>query len=349
MPPSQARMSRSSTRGPQRRRAPPKRARSPQARRASYGAPCRFPGGRHWRNRGLAPRAGSAKSVRRRTGRSDGRARPSASDHGGDVASGRSSRWQWPWARTATVIASEAKQSSEARLDCFVTAVLAKTASMFQPADLSPIADELRATAPCAPAAGGAAPAMSRQQDPDWWNAPVPAFGDRDAWLGDRRPRARQVRRQSHRPAIHRRLCRLAALRDPAEIRPRRGRVTRADRRTGCGSRAASSSTRSNACRPPTSPAERDRHLPALFRPSLAVLPNVRVVIALGQIAHAAAARALGQSPTKVKFEHAEHEAPDGRILLEATIVRATTRTPAVALRSLNGCSSGSLQVREVA
>jgi uracil-DNA glycosylase family 4 len=47
---------------------------------------------------------------------------------------------------------------------------------------------------------------------------------------------------------------------------------------------------------------------------SLAALPRVRVVIALGQIAHQSAAKALG---VKAKFAHgAEDVAPGGRMLL---------------------------------
>ena len=57
-----------------------------------------------------------------------------------------------------------------------------------------------------------------------------------------------------------------------------------------------------------------------LFRGWLCgALPNVRVVVALGQIAHVAAARALGLPPSSTKFGHgAEHAAPDGRILLSS-------------------------------
>ena len=43
------------------------------------------------------------------------------------------------------------------------------------------------------------------------------------------------------------------------------------------------------------------------------------MVIALGQIAHVAAARALGLPPSSTKFGHgAEAVAPDGRILLSS-------------------------------
>jgi uracil-DNA glycosylase family 4 len=47
---------------------------------------------------------------------------------------------------------------------------------------------------------------------------------------------------------------------------------------------------------------------------SLAALPKVRVLVALGQIAHASTAKALG---LRAKFAHgAEDAAPDGRVLL---------------------------------
>jgi uracil-DNA glycosylase family 4 len=55
------------------------------------------------------------------------------------------------------------------------------------------------------------------------------------------------------------------------------------------------------------------------FSAGLASLPNVKIVIALGQIAHVAAAKALGLSSSSTKFGHgAEHAAGDGRILLSS-------------------------------
>ena len=55
------------------------------------------------------------------------------------------------------------------------------------------------------------------------------------------------------------------------------------------------------------------------FEVALGALPQVRVVLALGQIAHVAAARAMGLPPVSTKFGHgAETEAPDGRILLSS-------------------------------
>ena len=55
------------------------------------------------------------------------------------------------------------------------------------------------------------------------------------------------------------------------------------------------------------------------FEAALVALPKVRVLLALGQIAHVAAARALGLPPAATKFGHgAEASVPDGRILLSS-------------------------------
>jgi len=51
----------------------------------------------------------------------------------------------------------------------------------------------------------------------------------------------------------------------------------------------------------------------------LAALPNARIVIALGQIAHQSAVRALGGQLSKARFAHlAEHPMPGGRTLLDS-------------------------------
>ena len=55
------------------------------------------------------------------------------------------------------------------------------------------------------------------------------------------------------------------------------------------------------------------------FEAALANLPSVRVLIALGQIAHVAACKALSLKPGACKFGHgAEAVAPDGRVLLSS-------------------------------
>ncbi|MBB3911735.1 uracil-DNA glycosylase family 4 [Sphingomonas desiccabilis] len=51
----------------------------------------------------------------------------------------------------------------------------------------------------------------------------------------------------------------------------------------------------------------------------IAALPRVRVFVALGQIAHQSAVKALGGKLPKAKFGHlAEHRMPDGRILVDS-------------------------------
>jgi uracil-DNA glycosylase family 4 len=53
--------------------------------------------------------------------------------------------------------------------------------------------------------------------------------------------------------------------------------------------------------------------------PVLAALPALRVVVALGQIAHQSAVKALGASPSRAKFGHgAEHETPAGPLLIDS-------------------------------
>jgi uracil-DNA glycosylase family 4 len=57
----------------------------------------------------------------------------------------------------------------------------------------------------------------------------------------------------------------------------------------------------------------------AYFRPSLAALSNVRVMVALGRIAHDAALRAAGVRLSSAPFAHlAEHRLPDGRVLVDS-------------------------------
>ena len=51
----------------------------------------------------------------------------------------------------------------------------------------------------------------------------------------------------------------------------------------------------------------------------LDALPGVRVLVALGQIAHQSAVKALGGRLPKARFGHlAEHHMPDGRVLIDS-------------------------------
>jgi uracil-DNA glycosylase len=157
-----------------------------------------------------------------------------------------------------------------------------------------------------------------RAEHPDWWNAPVPAFGDPEAWLAivGLAPGKHGANRTG-RPftgdfagdLLYATLLKFGLARASMAVRPT----------MGCGSRARSSSTPSNACRRATSRSQKKSPIAALFGGSLGKLPNIRVLVALGQIAHVAAARALGIKPSAAKFTHgAEHVATGGRILLSS-------------------------------
>ena len=55
------------------------------------------------------------------------------------------------------------------------------------------------------------------------------------------------------------------------------------------------------------------------YEASLALLPNVRVLVALGRIAHDNAVRTAGGRLSAYKFAHlAEHGLPDGRVLIDS-------------------------------
>ena len=158
-----------------------------------------------------------------------------------------------------------------------------------------------------------------RIEYPGWWNAPVPAFGDRRAWLAivGLAP-GKQGANRTGRPftgdyageLLYATLLKFGLAEgeyraDPADGLRLRGAII----------------LNAVKCLPPANkPEPREiatcRHY---FEEGLANLPNVRVVVALGQIAHVATARALGLPPSSTRFGHgAENIAPDGRILLSS-------------------------------
>lgn len=158
-----------------------------------------------------------------------------------------------------------------------------------------------------------------RASYPDWWNAPVPAFGDPGAWLAivGLAPGLRGANRTG-RPftgdhaglLFYQTLLKfgLAGGRYDA-------RIDDGLRLTGC------IVLNSVKCLPP-----QNKPLPAeiatcrrFYEASLALLPNVRVLVALGQIAHGSAVRSAGGRLVDHRFGHlAEHRLPDGRILIDS-------------------------------
>ncbi len=158
-----------------------------------------------------------------------------------------------------------------------------------------------------------------RAEHPDWWNAPVPAFGDREAWLAivGLAP-GKQGANRTGRPftgdyagdLLFSTLLKFGLAEgeyrsDPYDGLELRGAII----------------LNAVKCLPPGNKPEPSeiatcRHY---FEAALASLPKVRVVVALGQIAHVAAARALGLPPSSTRFGHgAEAREPDGRILLSS-------------------------------
>lgn len=158
-----------------------------------------------------------------------------------------------------------------------------------------------------------------RLEHPDWWNAPVPAWGDPAAWLAivGLAPGKHGANRTG-RPftgdyageLLYETLAKFGFTSGSYHRRPDDGFRLR-DAIIVNGVR----------CLPPQnkpSPAEIRTCRPFLEGPVRA-LPTVRVFVALGQIAHDTAARTLGLKLSQARFGHlAEHALPDGRVLLDS-------------------------------
>ena len=190
---------------------------------------------------------------------------------------------------------------------------------MLTPADLSPIPEaEAPRDCPRCPRLVAFREAL-RIEHPAWWNAPVPAFGDPAAWLAivGLAPGKHGANRTG-RPftgdyageLLYATLAKFGLSEGTYAADPDDGLTLK-----------GAIILNSVKCLPPANkpePQEIANCRPFLLA-SLATLPTARVIVALGQIAHVAAARALGLTPGKTKFGHgAEHVAEDGRILLSS-------------------------------
>jgi uracil-DNA glycosylase family 4 len=188
-----------------------------------------------------------------------------------------------------------------------------------QPADLSPIPEaEASRDCPLCPRLVALREQL-RAEHPDWWNAPVPAFGDRDAWLAvvGLAPGKHGANRTG-RPftgdfageLLYATLLKFGLAEGEYRADPDDGL-----RLTGAAILNAVK------CLPPANKPipEEIATCRTYLEAGLATLPNVRVVIALGQVAHVAAARALGLPPSGTKFGHgAEARVRNGRVLLSS-------------------------------
>lgn len=185
---------------------------------------------------------------------------------------------------------------------------------MLTPADLSPAPQaEAPRDCPLCPRLVALREEL-RADHPDWWNAPVPVFGEADPWLAivgltPGRKGANRTGRAFTGDASGEFLYTTLLKFGLAEGEYR----SEADDRLRLKGAVILNAVK---CLPPDNrpTPEEVRNCSAYFEAALANLPQVRVVIALGQIAHSAAARALG---IKLKFAHgAEAVSPDRRVLL---------------------------------
>ncbi|MFM9829825.1 MAG: uracil-DNA glycosylase [Sphingomonas sp.] len=158
-----------------------------------------------------------------------------------------------------------------------------------------------------------------RGEFPDWWNAPVPAFGDPDAWLGviGLAPGKHGANRTG-RPFtgdFAGELLFATLLKFGLASGVYEGRAD--------DSLALNGAIIINAvkCLPPANkptPAEIHSCRPFL-ESQVSALPKLRIFIALGQIAHQSAVKVLGGRLPKARFGHlAEHHLPRGAILLDS-------------------------------
>ena len=154
---------------------------------------------------------------------------------------------------------------------------------------------------------------------PTWWNAPVQAFGDPDAWLAivGLAPGKHGANRTG-RPFTGDHAGMLLF-----ETLEKFGLTTGVyDARIDDGF-ALKGAIIINAvkCLPPENKPtpEEIRTCRTFLDAQLAVLPNVRVVVALGAIAHQSAVKVMGGRLPKAKFGHLnEHRMPDGRVLIDS-------------------------------
>ena len=158
-----------------------------------------------------------------------------------------------------------------------------------------------------------------RAEHPDWWNAPVPAFGDPEAWLAivGLAPGKHGANRTG-RPftgdyageLLYATLLKFGLAEgeyraDPTDGLRLKGAVI----------------LNAVKCLPPqnkTLPSEETNCRPFLME-AIAGLPNLTTFIALGKVAHDNLCRSFGLPLSRAKFAHgAQHELPGGKRLIDS-------------------------------
>jgi uracil-DNA glycosylase family 4 len=158
-----------------------------------------------------------------------------------------------------------------------------------------------------------------RIEYPTWWNAPVNAFGDPDAWLGiiglapgkhGANRTGRPFTGDASGPLFYDTLAKFGLASGTYQAKP--------DDDLQLHGAIILNAVK---CLPPENKPmpEEIRTCRPFLAAQAAALPRARIFIALGQIAHQSAVKILGGRLPKAPFGHfAEHRMPDGRILIDS-------------------------------
>ncbi len=151
--------------------------------------------------------------------------------------------------------------------------------------------------------------ATCQAEQPDWWNAPVPAFGDGSAWLAviglaPGKMGANRTGRPFTGDASGNLLWAAMAASGFDREEPKGVVILNAVKCLPPGNKPTPEEIRT--CRP-------------FLKSALDALPNLRVIIALGSVAHQSAVKANGEKLPKRRFAHrAVHHLLNGRVLIDS-------------------------------
>ena len=158
-----------------------------------------------------------------------------------------------------------------------------------------------------------------RAEYPDWWNAPVPAFGDPGAWLGiiglapgkhGANRTGRPFTGDGAGPLMFATLAEHGLAEGTYDARP--------DDNLRLSGAIVINAVK---CLPPENKPtpEEVRTCRTFLDAQVAAVPTARIFIALGAVAHQSAVKVLGGKLPKCRFAHlAEHRMPDGRVLIDS-------------------------------
>ena len=187
-----------------------------------------------------------------------------------------------------------------------------------------------------------------RAEHPDWWNAPVPAFGDPNAWLcivglapgkhGANRT-GRPFTGDGAGELLFATLGKFGLLSGVYDARPDDG--------LQIDGAIVINAVR---CLPPANKPtpEELRNCRPFLSDQIDLLPNAGIFIALGEKAHQSTVKALGGRLPKARFAHlAEHRMPDGRMLIDSYhCSRYNTNTGRLTAEMFEGVFARALELR---